>query len=1108
MADWNTIQNDPDFQSLSDADKATVKAKFEASQKANVNTTAPKQEAPASKPTIDFSKIESDPDYQALSDEDKQVVQKQYQDKGGVINSGSGSTLKDIGNTINAGLASMGNSIANADRGIGDLATEGLTKLGVNPDTAKMIGDKLAGTPETQTEYKVAMDNARNTKAGRLATEYGSMAGDIAVMAAAPEVAPILLATKETGSAYNDQAPGEKSVGKALVSGTVNYAANKALPLAGGKIISSTLGRVIGEGVQDAATEIFNKAIGQKATTAIANVGKNAVAGVIGGAPAGAASAYARGGDVVQGGKEGAEMGAIFGAGSSAVHTAGTALKNVSPFKAPVNDIAPEVNKNITKESDAINAAKTHQERDTAFEQAKHANTITGLKTAQEHGLDVHTQAVKGNEAGQAIIGANAKATGAKMRDARSVAEQATAANKSFKQDINTTKINNDALFTRIKSESAEATADLPTNSKEAKTNSASLKNIQDNLNTSQRLAAKGDYTNARKYAIEAQNHFDNAPDHIQEAIKNGYQAPKGFTEGFDPVAHIHEMQATQGVIDNTLTAAKEAKGKGLNLHLPFAAHLGLAHATHGLSAAADLAGSAFNAMSRAKQNARVRMNEVNLEKATTPTVEAKNTPEAPDVDWNQFSAKHSTKWMQSKVDDIKSSFNDPKLADKINVNNVANETYVKGLLQQDRAANRDLQSQHIETVATRKNTRQQAQQEAAQTKVDDYFSNEGSYHDKAVKAQAIEQATKGGKLLNADRVIEAAQNITSKTAKPGTREEFYNYIDSKTTNVPDGLKKAMKGEISKLFNGKERLSHDEQKTAWKQIGDWEAKHHEFNSSTEFANAAREKASKSVSNVEARQRAEVKARQVDETARAMESELKDSGMNEKDISDFINNHTESTYSKAKSDTAHKAAMDKAREVAKQYAESYKELNVAQREEKVSGVSDDELKDIATKLANNKPLEDGEADHVQSTVFKSISEKVKAKEGGKTSVKPEQIESQIDLARDKAKHFLAHNPPRLEATLRALDVMEKGLKNRAANPGAEKGSWITSKDLNGIEGATAWGLQRQAVEAVTGENYDTFRKEIHGSETAERKGSLNTKAKGNAVKAYRIRKAKK
>lgn len=1116
MANWETIQNDPDFQSLSDADKAIVKERFEASNKgANVNTTATKQEAPK----VAFSEIEKDKDYQALSDEDKQAVQKQYMDKGGTIDSGSGSTLKDIGNTINAGLASFGSELNKASAGIGEMAEKGLTNLGVSPETAHTVNQYLSGEkqalpgaatkPEVETEYKNNLDNARNTVSGRFAAKYGATAGDIAVMAAAPAAAPLILATKETGAAYEDQAPGEKSVGKALFSGGVNYLANKALPMAGGKIVSQTLGKVLGEGTTEAATKLVSKAIGERATNVVTNVGKNALAGVAGGAPAGAAAAYARGGDVLEGAKEGAEMGAIFGGGSSALREAGTAIKTVSPFKAPSSKVSPKVDETIAKESENVNKATTHEERDTALADAKHANVTTGLNVASEHGLDMHSQAVAGNAAGEAVLGVSSKQSGAKVKDARQVIKDTKDAHKSFTNDVAASKNTNDALFTRIKSESLETEADLPANRAEKAANTRSIKSIQDNLNFSQKAQAKGDIEGARKFAIEAQKAFDSAPEHIQEAIKNGYQAPKGFTEGFDPVAHVHQMEATNSVFGKTLEAAsKNPAGKGIKL--PLYAHLALEHTLPGYGLVSHGVDTLITGASKARQAAQARVNAERVANTAKPTVEAKNAPQAPDVDWNQFSAKHSTKWMNSKVEQIKQSFADPKLAAKVNVDNVANETYVKGLMAQDRAQNRELQTKHIETVTARKATRQAAQQEQAQNQVDEYFNDAGSYHDKGVKAQAIANATKGGKLLNADRVIAEAQKITGNRAKAGTPEEFKSYIDSKSVNVSPEAKAGMKSEVDKFFAGNKRIEPEQQKDLWKQIGDWESQIHTDNRSNAFAESAKVNAAKNVTKVEQRQRAERKAQQIDEVSAAMEKELKDSGLSESDISDFINNHTSRAYNKSKSESAHKAAKEKAVDAAREYADAHKELNVAQREEKVSGVSDDELKEISTKLSENKPLESDEAEHVQTTIFSQINNKVKASEGGKVRVKDASINAEMNIAREKAKHFFKDNPKRLHATLRSIDVMEAGLKNRASNPGAHWSTWINKSQLNSIEGANSYGLLSRIVDTVTGKNYDqpSVRQAFEGSEAEPAAALKQNKAKGNAVKAYRIRKTTK
>ncbi|MFQ3396369.1 hypothetical protein P9477_23235 [Enterobacter mori] len=1115
MASWDEISNSDQFKALTPDQQAQVKTQFESS-----NPT-PKQSSP------DWNTIANSKQYQSLSDENKQAVQKQYQDNGGVINSGSGSLLTDIGNTVNAGLASFGQTLSNADKGAGELATKGAKFFGASDETANKIGQYVSGEkqvvndltgqnivatkPETETEYKNNLDNARNTAAGRFAGKYGSTAGDIAVMAVAPEFAPAIMAGKETASAYADQSPENKSLLKAGVSGIATYAANKALPLAGGKIVSQTLGRVLGDGVSEAATNLVSKAIGQRAATgvvkAVTEAGKNAVAGAIGGAPAGAASAYARGGDVLQGAKEGAETGAIFGAGSSAVHTVGSGITNAIPWKAPVSKVSPKVNEAIDKESDAVNNASSHEERDQALADAKHANITTGLNVASEHGLDMHSQAVAGNAAGEAVLGVKSKSTTAKLKDPRQVIKDSKEALKSFNEDVKGSKVTNDALFNRIKSESAETELDLPSNRQTKAENTAAVKSIQDNLNTVDKLTKLGKFQEARKYAIEAQKSFDSAPEHIQEAIQNGYQAPKGFTEGFDPVAHVHQMEATNSVFGKTLEAAtKNPAGKGIQL--PLYAHLALEHVLPGYGLASHTVNTLLTGASKARQAAQARTNAEVLSNVNKPTVAAKNAPKAPDVDWNQFSAKHNTRWMESKVNQIKETFSDPKLADKITVDNVANESYVKGLMAQDRAANRELQTKHIETVATRKAIRQQAQQEKAQDQVDEYFNNAGSYHDKGVKAQAIANTTKGGKLLNADRVIAEAQKITGNRAKAGTAEEFKSYIDSKSVNVSPEAKAGMKSEVDKFFKGGKRLDAEQQKDLWKQIGDWESQIHTDNRSNAFAEAATTNAAKNISKVEKRAQAERKATQVNDTAKAMEAELKNSGLSESDISDFINNHTDKVYSKAKTESQHNTAKDKAVEAAREYAKAHQEMNVAQREEKVSGVSDDELKDIAEKLANNKPLEGDEADHVQSGLFNQINGKIKASENGKVKVKDSSIESEMNTAREKAKHFFKDNPKRLHATLRSIDVMEAGLKARASNPGAHWSTWINKTQLNSIEGANSYGLLSRVVDTVTGKNYDqpNVRQAFEGSEAEPTAALKQSKAKGNAVKAYRIRKA--
>ncbi|MCS5737038.1 hypothetical protein, partial [Herbiconiux daphne] len=114
------------------------------------------------------------------------------------------------------------------------------------------------------------------------------------------------------------------------------------------------------------------------------------------------------------------------------------------------------------------------------------------------------------------------------------------------------------------------------------------------------------------------------------------------------------------------------------------------------------------------------------------------------------------------------------------------------------------------------------------------------------------------------------------------------------------------------------------------------------------------------------------------------------------------------------------------------------------------------------------------------------------------------------AREKAKHFFKDNPKRLHATLRSIDVMEAGLKNRASNPGAHWSTWINKSQLNSIEGANSYGLLSRIVDTVTGKNYDqpSVRQAFEGSEAEPAAALKQNKAKGNAVKAYRIRKTTK
>lgn len=270
-----------------------------------------------------------------------------------------------------------GNAIANfgtgAVAGIGQAIGHGVA------GTVEAVEDTL-GTGSTygkrmreNTDKQYAMDMAGTGKAGRYGATAGKVAGDIGAMVAAPEVAIPAIAAREFGEAYGEQAPGEKSLGRAAAVGGANYLAGKILPGATSEVAEG----LIGKGIQ-AATRIA----------------KGAGAGAAGGGAVGMAEELnanpeATVGETIGAGLRSAATGAAFGATIGAAHEVVGSVTNRTAKAAEevTQDIPPVEKADLTDQATKVAQAQTPQEKADAYKNSAGLRSVKGSTALDARGI-------------------------------------------------------------------------------------------------------------------------------------------------------------------------------------------------------------------------------------------------------------------------------------------------------------------------------------------------------------------------------------------------------------------------------------------------------------------------------------------------------------------------------------------------------------------------------------------------------------------------------------------------------------------------------------------------------------------------------------------------
>lgn len=485
------------------------------------------------------------------------------------------------------------------------------------------------------------------------------------------------------------------------------------------------------------------------------------------------------------------------------------------------------------------------------------------------------------------------------------------------------------------------------------------------------------------------------------------------------------------------------------------------------------------------------------------------------------------------KLDTQRNKVVDPTLRSKLTLDNINDDIHVSNIKAMDRARNRELAEQKLEQKAAKNKTMREASDAKEHQAIKDFTSGVGKDIPQEQVAQAIKETTRGGKALSADRVINHLQKIGDKVNMPGSKEWFINQVH-KMEFVDNVHKKGMISDINTAFsNGTPKP--EKLKTLSNQLGKYEEGIHKRNNREGYAADAMNEASKRNTAIEKHNEAILKANQAEDISKAMENAFGTHDIPEYQKSDFIRKHVNKVLKDGSLSEAQKnKAISEAENVVKDVIvthgksiESYNEskLKTSQRTEvseamkaelessnmpeykksefinrhmnKVfrEGSLEDADKAIAIKEAkqaakeyatkgtttttgggksskppktpkpDNEPLSDSEAKELEKHAVVNFSKAIK----GKKSVSD--IQSQAELARDKAKSFLKNNPSKMQDVITGINTLERLSIRVAENPDKHIQDLIKNEDIKGINlNNDASGIKGLIFHALTGKNY--------------------------------------
>lgn len=522
----------------------------------------------------DWSEITASPTYQNASEDQKVEMQAKYKNAGGVIPQAApapapkdDSVASTVGNfladTIQSGANTVSHDVARGIAGLvqmGDKAANNL--IGRDASSLSAYGRRMEQNADDL--YKKRQDSIGDTTGRTVGEVGGRIASDVGSMIVAPEVAIPGIAAREMGNAYANQKEGQESLTDAVNVGGANYIANRLLPGSGSRVAESLLG---------------------KSMEMAGTVGRNAAVGAGGGAVVGAANEANNNpegdlGDVltgaVEGGGYGAAFGGVFGGASHLLSRGGKAARDVL-------DTTPEnARADIDAESQTIANAKSSDELMGAYANGGRYNAVRGSQILADQGVPLLDSRLNNDAAAQAAFGKTQddvfksmdagrdSATNARLpfvtkdgdtgRMAVTKAEienKGSAIVKNVEDSLNTAKLNTDDFVKDLKSRYA---SEGDTNSYNSTINAelAGVDRFQKNLNdyVSMMKRDKGSTDPARQQSLlnkakQVQDSFDRTPDYFKTHFNENYSAPKGFTEGFNPIAHAAEYNAVYNQLDN-----------------------------------------------------------------------------------------------------------------------------------------------------------------------------------------------------------------------------------------------------------------------------------------------------------------------------------------------------------------------------------------------------------------------------------------------------------------------------------------------------------------------------------------------------------------------------
>lgn len=570
------------------------------------------------------------PAYQNASPEVQAQMKQQYIQAGGTIPEAA--PVQEQA-PQESGLAStIGNGIADFAKG---------AAAGVSHDIARGVGglvEMLPGQSATaygkriqqnaDSVYQRHMQEAGNGMAAQAGATTGRIAGDIGAMIGSGGVAIPAIAAREMGNAYANQADDDKSLLNAGIVGGATFAANRILPGAGAR----TAEGLIGKGLEGAA-----------------DIGRNALAGLKGGAVTGAAQALNAKGDdatlgdvltgTVEGGATGAAFGGAFGAASNILAPA--ARKLATKLASTPEGVPPSVNDSA--QANAIRGSEILADRDIPLLDSRLANnpdaqaafgkTQADADLSRNAARETQTNARMPflNKDGQVLEGSTAQTK-----------DRIERGGKQLVSDVKTSLDDASKNLTNFKNTITEqldstATQNSPAQASALREELAQFNKFQKDFNqykSAMHGMSDGEgvkHDHLVDMAQKAQDSFNSMPDYLKADFNQNFKGVDGFTEGFNPVAHANEFGAAFQQLKNMHPNFRNAMTnptQGATDSLPKANMIGMAKA--GLNAlTANRARAAMTAEQQSALDA-TRQLAAGARRAETTVAASKAEMEAP----------------------------------------------------------------------------------------------------------------------------------------------------------------------------------------------------------------------------------------------------------------------------------------------------------------------------------------------------------------------------------------------------------------------------------------------------------------------------------------------